>query len=92
LPRSMPIDAMFMDDPPDVNCRAVYATRRRTISLIPISLIHSPDEPHVGRGSPLNREWRARPGFAQAGFFLFGGCDAGVASAFFAPALTYHDA
>src|ERR1019366_10811999 len=31
----MPIDAMFMDDPPDVSCPTVYATRRRTISLIP---------------------------------------------------------
>src|ERR1039458_5354883 len=31
----MPIDAMFMDDPPDVSCPTVYATRRRTISLTP---------------------------------------------------------
>ncbi len=34
----MPIDAMFRDDPPDVSCPAVYATRRRTISLIPFTL------------------------------------------------------
>src|ERR1051326_4003891 len=27
------------DDPPDVNCRAGYPTRRRTISLIAITLI-----------------------------------------------------
>jgi hypothetical protein len=30
---------MCMDDPPHVNCRAAYPTPRRTISLIPISLI-----------------------------------------------------
>jgi hypothetical protein len=30
---------MHGDDPPHLNCRAVYVTRRRTISLIPITLI-----------------------------------------------------
>jgi hypothetical protein len=29
---------MHGDDPPHLNCRAVYATRRRTISLVAIAL------------------------------------------------------
>jgi len=52
----MPIDAMFMDDPPDVNCRAVYATRRRTISLIPITRIDPHPEGLEGE-KRANRKW-----------------------------------
>jgi hypothetical protein len=39
LPRSMPMDAMFMDDPPHINCRAKsYSAADHLINPLPAPL------------------------------------------------------